>query len=118
MQSNLNLLQIFRPGLRIPIFLSLSLTLITALLVAAYFKLAQPELPLFYSLSDAQQLLQPKVLFFVLPGVSLTISLVTMVTIAIMDSIEISMLKLYTWASVSSQIILFMAAIRIVYITA
>lgn len=117
MKNKLTLLQIFKPELRTPVIVSLVLTLMTALTVATYINFAQPQLPIFYSLSDAQQVLQPKIWFFLLPGASLIISLITMIMIVIFDSAANSMLKLYTWASVSSQAVLFMAAIRIVYIT-
>jgi len=118
MKKKVDLLLIFKPELRAAIALGLFVTLLIALITTVYFFLAQPELPIFYSLPESSGILQAKIFLFILPAISLLISLITMVMIFVLGKIDSSLLKLYTWASVSSQIILFMSTIRIIYITA
>lgn len=112
-----SLLQIFHPKLRPPIYLGLFLTLLIALLCGNYIIFAQPELPIFYTLADPENILQPKMRLILLPALSMIISLITMIVVHLMSSLESSLLRLYAWASLASQIVLLMSAVRIILIT-
>lgn len=112
-----SLLQIFHPQLRPPLYLGLFLTLMIALLCGNYVIFAQPELPIFYTMADSEKILQPKIWLILLPGLSMAISLITMIAVHFLNKLESSLLRLYAWASLASQIVLLMSAVRIILIT-
>lgn len=117
MKNIRNFLNIIKSELQLPIFFGLSLTLLTGLIAGSYVTFAQNELPLFYSLSSSDQVLQPKIWLLLIPSLSMLISVITISMTFAFSSLETSLLKLYTWASLASQIVLFMATLRIIYIT-
>lgn len=112
-----HLLRVIMPELRTPVVFELLLTLLIGLITGGYITIAQPELPIFYSLPMTEQVIQPKIWLLIIPTASVLISVITISVIFLLSHIGSSLMKLYAWASFSSQVILFMAAIRIIYIT-
>lgn len=117
MKNIQHLLTIIKPELQAPIVFGLVLTLLTGLITGGYFIIAQPELPIFYSLTQAEQVLQPKIWLLIIPVLSILLSIITLSVMYALSRLGSSLLKLYAWASFSSQVVLFMAAVRIIYIT-
>lgn len=92
-------------------------TLILGGLSAVFFVLAQPLLPLFYSLALPQQQLVPKVWIFLLPSISLAISISHALILSVIEQQERIIQRLFISMTLVLQALLVIALIRIIYIT-
>ncbi len=92
-------------------------TLILGGLSAVFFVLAQPMLPMFYSLALPQQQLVPKVWIFLLPLLSLIISLSHALILSAIEQQDRVIQRLFITMTLVLQTLLIVALIRIIYIT-
>lgn len=111
-----------RLDLRIPaliktqFLLSFLLTFTLSLLVLVVFFNIQPQVPIFYSLALSSQYLAPKEYLFLLPGLSLLITVVHLFIAKWMSDSEPVMRKLFAWSTVGIQALLTIALVRILLI--
>lgn len=111
-----NLRAVITPELKSPLFLTIALTgAEIVLLIVTIFSL-QPEVPLFYSLSQASQQLVPKFWLFLFAGFSLSITIIHFAIIVLFKQLDILLLKLFAWTTVAVQILLLMALVRIIIV--
>jgi len=93
----------------------LSTFLMSLIVLVSYFRL-QPEVPLFYSLARPELHLAAKEWLFILPFISLVISLVHSTIIRLSFNNDLVLLKLFAWSTVGLQLILALSLLRIVLI--
>jgi hypothetical protein len=80
-----------------------------------YFRL-QPVVPLFYSLPRESQHLVAKEWLFIFPAISMFITILHGSILTTSQNSEALLLRLFAWTTVSIQIVLFLALLRIVLI--
>ena len=99
------------------LFVAYGLTLLQLIIASAGFIFLQPELPIFYSLPRLDQQLSAKAWIFVFQVISLLINTVHTVLIGLESKRESLLLVLFSRITVIIQVVLFLAVVRIVYIT-
>lgn len=106
-----------KPGqllLETPFRISLIITIILIAIDLAFYQKITPEIPLFYSLADSSSHLAQKNWIFLLPILSLLINLAHFSLSKVFKQIDSFVLRLFIWATLIFQIILFMISIRII----
>ncbi len=101
---------------RTPMVLSFTLSTVTATLTFALLPLLPPTIPLFYTLSQPNLTLAPKVWIVLLPVLLFTFTLVNGVVAQVLRQFDPILLKLFSWSALLSQTVLALALIRIVWI--
>ncbi len=102
---------------RIPYKISVGIGLwLTVLAGVFYFKL-QPEIPLFYSLSQPAQQLAAKQWIFLLPILSILVTFTNFSLVKKNADLESVLITVISWVTVTWQIILSLIFIRIILIT-
>lgn len=101
-----------RTPFRISLFFSLLIILITLVMYGSL----QPEVPLFYSLPKSSQQLANKIYIFLIPVISLVITLGHFSLLLISKNMERRLKKMFAWITVIFQIVFFMIFLRIVLI--
>ncbi len=89
--------------------------LITLCTTLFYF-IAQPIVPLLYSLPRAEQALVPKLWLFVLPAASLSITVVHTILISKFRDLDELILKMFAWVTVFLQVLLLAILVRTITI--
>lgn len=99
----------------------ITLSWITSVLILGtsiiYFFLAQPELPLFYSVATKQDQLSNKVFLFLFPIVSIVINLLHFFIARVLKRYSVVLLKLFVGTTLGLQLLLGFALVRIILIT-
>lgn len=103
---------------RIGIAAGLVITVLCAILCGIASSIAQPQLPLWYTLSQPSAVLTERIWILTLPGLCLLLELTTICLVMLLSELDQMILGLFTWTSVFAQGLLLFAAIRILYITA
>lgn len=85
------------------------------LTIIFYFQLP-PEIPLFYTLSEPSQQLAPKIWFFLLPILGLTINLAHSFWIKWLKKYDEFLLRLWSGITVAWQILLLLIVVRIIFL--
>ncbi len=102
---------------KIPLLISLLLTGLTTATTVLYISVAQPVLPILYTLIQPEQTLVAKWWLLLLPGFSFLFSLTNYLLHLTLLAIDRFILQLSAWFTVFIQIVLLMALFRIIYIT-
>jgi len=76
----------------------------------------QPQVPLFYSLAQSEQQLAQKYWLFLIPGFSLTVSLLHTFIVIIFKKLDQLMLKLFARGTLLIQVLLSVVLLRILLI--
>lgn len=106
------------PELKSAMFLTIALTgAIIIALVFSFFS-AQPQVPMFYSLAQANQQLASKVWLFLFGGISISITVVHLSLILSFRQLDLFLLRLFIWTTVLIQTLLLMALLRIIFVIA
>ncbi len=103
---------------RIPLLISLILTAATTAITIIFLANSQPVLPILYTLTRPEQTLVVKWWLLRIPMFSLLFSLIGHVVYLTLQSIDQFILQLFTWFSVFTQVVLLLALLRIIFITA
>lgn len=112
-----------RPKLRLPdavrgiMLASAGLSLLILMISVAYYIVAQPQLPIFYSLATANQRLAPKLWLLIFPLFSILINIVHVTVLSLISDYEEVLLRLFGFFTIIIQAVLLLAVLRIVYIT-
>lgn len=96
---------------------SVVLTLLLSALCSVYFVFAQPLLPIFYSLALPQQQLVPKVWLFMIPSISVGITLIHTSILSALSGYDRTIQRLFVWVTVVLQVLLILSVVRIILIT-
>ncbi len=100
-----------------PITVSWILFFLSLVTTIIFYFLAQPELPLFYTVATKQDQLAPKLLLFIFPTVSLFINVLHFFIFRILQKYSAILLKLFVGTTIGLQILLGFALFRIILIT-
>ena len=100
-----------------PISVSWILSLLFLLVTIIYYFLSQPELPLFYSVATKQEQLAPKILLFLFPTLSFAINIVHFFILKTLQKFSAVLLRLFVGTTVTLQVLLGFALVRIILIT-
>lgn len=111
-----NLRTSLAPELKSPLFLSIALTGATIITLIFSFFSAQPQIPLFYSLAQANQQLVSKNWLFLFAALSLFITTFHFLLIALFKQLDLLLLKLFAWTTVLVLTLLLMALLRIIIV--
>lgn len=107
----------FPQSIKRPLFFSWVLLLFMLIITTIYFFIAQPELPIFYSLGTKQDQLANKIFLFLFPLISFITNLIHLALIKIVKDYSLIMLQLFVGVTVGLQVMLLYALLRIVIIT-
>lgn len=105
-----------RVNLPLPFKISLALTVVIAVEIAIVYLRLQPELPIFYSLAEAEKQLAPKAYIWLLPSFSLLLNLLHFGLTRVFKQLETMILNIFSWSTVLLQTILFLTVTRIILI--
>ncbi|NCO12397.1 MAG: hypothetical protein COZ34_02825 [Candidatus Pacebacteria bacterium CG_4_10_14_3_um_filter_34_15] len=90
---------------------------VIALVSTIYYFIAQPELPIFYSLAQRKDQIVQKEYLFLFPTISLLMNLLHFQIIKVLKKYSSLMLKLFVFTTAFLQIIFLLSLLRIVMIT-
>lgn len=96
--------------------ISLLISLLMGLLVSVLYFRLQPEVPLFYSLPRASEHLVTKEWLFLLPSISVIITITHLIIMSFSQQVDTLLLKLFAWSTVAVQLLLFVSLVRIILI--
>jgi len=96
---------------------ALYFTAAVTIVSVTYFFIAQPELPIFYTLPLPNQALVSKSWIFLFPAISFLITLIQLIMIGVFKDLAPLILKLFAWMTSFMQVLLLMVIIRIILIT-
>ena len=82
-----------------------------------YYFLAQPELPLFYTVANKEEQLAPKIFLFLFPAISVVITITHFFIARLLQRFSAVLLKLFLGTTLMLQILLGFALARIIFIT-
>ncbi len=99
-----------------PLRFSIIISLLIFGLSLIFYSQLQPEIPLFYSLPDANNQLVSKHWLFLLPSISLAINIIHLILIRLLRKLEELILSLFAWSTVVLEVILLLVTLRIIYI--
>ena len=97
-----------------PMMLSLLISCSLTLLALTSYLNIQPIIPLFYSLARSNQFLVNKEWIFLFPIFSFFITVVHLLIMKLMTNLESVVLRIFAWVTITMQIILCLAMIRII----
>lgn len=97
--------------------ISLYLTAAITLAAVVYYFVAQPQLPIFYTLPLASGALANKAWMLLFPVISFLITLLQLIMIGIFKDLDVLILKLYAWMTAFIQAMLLLVVFRIMLIT-
>ncbi len=97
-----------------PLMLSLLISCLLALLALTTYLNIQPVIPLFYSLAEPNQYLASLEWIFLFPIFSFFMTFAHFLIVKTMKDLEKVVLKMFIWVSLTLQIILSLAMIRII----
>lgn len=100
-----------------PLLISIGLTGLLTIIATIFYFFAQSVVPIFYSLPLAEQALAPKEWLFLLPVISLIVTLVHSGLISLFNDLDILILRLFAWMTVIMQFFLLLILVRIILIT-
>lgn len=96
---------------------SLAITLICSVISSVFFVFAQPLLPVFYSLALPEQQLVPKLWIFIIPAISLCVTLIHVLILRTLSNYDRTIQRLFVWITAVLQVLLLLSVLRIIYIT-
>ncbi len=99
-----------------PLRFSIIISLIIFGLSLIFYPRLQPEIPLFYSLADANDQLVKKQWLFLLPSLSLAINVIHLILIRGLQKLDDLILALFAWSTVILEVVLLLIVLRIIYI--
>lgn len=102
--------------LKTPFLVSFLTTTAMLLAMVVFFSRIQPQVPLFYSLARTSQHLTSKNWLFLLPALSLLISLSHFIIAKMIRHRDQLLMKLFAWTTVGIQLVLGLALFRILII--
>jgi hypothetical protein len=100
-----------------PMAISFGITILLLLISTIYFIIAQPVIPIFYTLARPAQQLAPKVWLFLFPGLSLLFNVSHLIVVRLLKEQDEVLTTLLAWVGVAFQVLLSLALLRIVYLT-
>ncbi len=98
------------------LFIVCGLTGVITLLASIFYFIAQPIIPILYSLPRPEQALAPKLWIFVFPVMSLVLSIVHIILIGRFKDLDEFILKMFAWVTVFMQLFIAALLVRIIYI--
>lgn len=108
--SSLQRPNFYATTVKIAFFLSLGMSIATIVLMA----FIQPEIPLFYTLSQPERQLAPKVWLFLFPAISWLVTFFHFTLIKTLKDLEHNIQKIFCWTTVSIIVITVLLFIRVV----
>jgi len=93
------------------------ITIVILLISLIYYFIAQPQLPIFYSLARKSDQLLSKEFLFLFPTISFFMNLSHLFIIIFLKKYSVLMLKLFIATTTTLQIIFLLSLVRIVLIT-
>ena len=102
--------------IRTPYFITVLIMAITTFITLTTYPMLQPEIPLFYSLSDPEQQLTAKEWIFLLPVLSLIILIVNTVGLILISRVDKVMTRLAMWSTILIELLLCFNLLRILII--
>jgi len=100
-----------------PIFTAWTISLVILFISVIYYFIAQPQLPIFYSLARKSDQLAQKEFLFLFPLISFVMNFTHLLVIKILKSYSSLMLKLFTFTTTVLQGLFLLSLLRIVVIT-
>ena len=100
-----------------PIKITWILFLLFLSTTSIYYFLAQPELPIFYSLASKQDQLAPKMFLFVFPLISFFMNVFHLFIVRVLKKYSVILIKLFVGTTLGLQVLLGFALFRIILIT-
>jgi hypothetical protein len=100
-----------------PLLVAVFLSGLLLLFSTIYFVIAQPVIPLFYTLARPSQQLVPKAWLFLFPGLSLILNALHIQVMHWLKNHDEVLLILFAWVGVAFQVMLCLALLRIILIT-
>lgn len=100
-----------------PIKTSWILFLLFLVTTIIYYFLAQPELPLFYTVATKQNQLAPRIFLFLFPAISFFMNILHFFIFKILQRYSTILIKLFVGITIGLQILLGFALFRIILIT-
>lgn len=97
--------------------LSLSMSVLCTISAIIFFLVAQPELPLFYTLSSSDQVLAPKEYIFLLPGLSFATLILNFSILYWLNKEKDILFNIFSWSTIVIQVLFLTALVRIIAIT-
>ncbi len=110
-------LVIIPKNVQAPITASWILFFLFLVVTIIYYFLAQPELPIFYTVATRQDQLAPKLFLFIFPAVSLSMNIIHFFILRALQKYSAILLKLFVGTTIGLQILLGFALLRILLIT-
>lgn len=105
------------PGVKKMVGISLGITITMGAITSIYFTLSAPQLPLFYSLAIPSQQVVSKSWLFVLPGLSLVLTLTHTLIMQFLSKYNRLIQSMFGWSGIVVQVLLLLALLRIIIIT-
>lgn len=116
--SQLGTLLYANARVRAPLLVSLALTGISTTATVLYVSISQPVLPIFYTYTRPEQALVEKWWLLVLPLCSFLFSLLCHMLQFTIQTIDRFVFQLFAWFTVFVQVVLLLALLRIIVLTA
>ena len=91
--------------------------LMSTVVTVIYYFMAQPELPLFYTLANKQDQLTAKIFLFLFPIISLTINAIHSLVLKKMHKYSILLLTLFAGTTLVLQALISYSLLRIISVT-
>ena len=82
-----------------------------------YYFLAQPEIPLLYTVATKNDQLVDKIVIFIFPVISLVMNIVHYIIVRLLKRFSVILLKLFVGTTLGLQVLLVFAFLRIILIT-
>jgi len=100
-----------------PVSVSWGLFFIFLIVTIIYYFLSQPELPIYYTVGTKSDQLAPKIFLFLFPFISLIMNLIHFFIFRILQKYSALLLKLFVGTTITLQVLLGFALLRIIFIT-
>jgi len=91
--------------------------MMTALIAGATQQIAQPQLPLLYTQAQPAATLVNKEWILIIPALSLILELINLMVVYWLRTLPNLLLGVFSWVLFTSQVLLFLALLRILWIT-
>ena len=104
--------------LKTPFLISFLIGSLAVLLSLVFYFRVQPQIPIFYSLSDSEQQLAPKEWLFFFPVFSLLVSFLHLALLLLIKKYDGIILKFFAWSTAIVQVVLLLVMLRILWMIA
>jgi len=100
-----------------PVTISWVIFVILIGLSILYYLIAQPQLPMLYTVASKNDQLLDKIFIFIIPALSLVMNIIHYIIARLLKKYSVILLKLFVGTALGLQVILMFAFLRIILIT-